>query len=202
LSAEQTLNNAQLALAQAQTKLAGTVITAPIDGKVLSVGGAIGSRVSVGGTGFIVLGQVATLAVSAQFTEADVGRLAIDQVASITLPDRLDPVSGKVLEIDPAGTISNRLVRYGVVIAFDQEPDNLLLGESVSALVTTDSRANVLYVASAAVTANGPDTGTVTVQTVKGNEVRTVGFGLRGDQYTEITSGLTEGEVVVLPANA
>jgi hypothetical protein len=86
---------------------------------VLSVGGAVGSRASAGGTGFIVLGDLSTLGVSRQFTEADIGRLAVGQVAAVTLPGR-DPIPGKVSQIDPAGTITNRLVRYGVVIAFDR----------------------------------------------------------------------------------
>ena len=138
---------------------------------------------------------------AAQFTEADVGQLAIGQTAAITVPDTLDPVAGKVSQIDPAGTISNRLVRYRVLIAFDKVPADVLLGESVSVLVTTVARPDVLYVPSAAVTPAGPTTGTVVVRSGGHDETRTVSLGLRGDEDTEITSGLTEGEVVVLAAS-
>ena len=42
LSAQQRLNNAKLSLVQANAKLAGTVITAPVAGKVLAVNGTVG----------------------------------------------------------------------------------------------------------------------------------------------------------------
>jgi multidrug efflux pump subunit AcrA (membrane-fusion protein) len=158
----------------------------------------VGQRVQAGGTGFVVLGDVALLTAVAQFTEADVGRLVVGQPALITLPDRTDQYPGKVSQIDPAGTVSNRLVRYGVVIAFDAVPAGLLLGESATVLVTTASADNVLYVASAAVVGVTADTGQVTARTNGRDEVRTVRIGLRGDQYTEIVDGLAEGDVVVL----
>jgi multidrug efflux pump subunit AcrA (membrane-fusion protein) len=201
LSAEMQLNNAELALLQARERLAGTVITAPIGGRVLSVGGKVGSKASPGGTGFVVLGDVSTLAIKAQFSEADVGRLAIGQVAAITLPNRADPLPGKVSQIDPAGTVSSRLVRYGVIIAFDAVPVDLLLGQSATVMVTTAAVDNVLYVSSSAVSNVDAGAGTVTVRSAGHDETRTVKLGLRGDQYTEVTSGVTEGDVIVLPSS-
>ena len=85
-------------------------------------------------------------AVAAQFSEADVGRLAVGQIASITLPDGATSCAGKVSQIDPAGTVTNRLVRYGVVIAFDAVPADLLLGQSATVTVTTAGAEDVLYV--------------------------------------------------------
>ena len=202
LSTQQQLNNAQLALRQAQAKLAGTVITAPIAGRVLSVGGKVGNTASPGGTGFVVLGDIANLAVSAKFSEADVGRLAVGQVASITLPNSSTPLPGKVSQIDPAGTVSNRLVRYGVIIAFDAVPADLLIGESATVLVTTAAATNVLFVASAAVTEVANGAGMVTVRAKGHDEQRKVTIGLRGDQYTEVTSGVAVGDQVVLPSAA
>jgi HlyD family secretion protein len=198
LAAQQQLNNAKLALTQANARLAGTVITAPSACRVLSVAGTVGQRVSAGGTGFIVLGDVSTLTVVAQFTEADVGRLAVGQPATITLPDRSDPLAGTVSQIDPAGTVTSRLVRYGVAVAFDVAPADLLLGQSATVMVTTASAPDVLYLPSSAVAESGAGTGQVTVRVAGHDEVRTVQIGLRGDQYTEITDGLAEGDIVVL----
>jgi len=192
-SAQQQLNNAQLAVRQAQQRLAGTVLVAPIAGKVLSVGGTVGSQERPGGTGFIVLGDVHDTAVQAQFSEADVAHLAVGQPATITLPNRTDPLSGKVSQTSPAGTVSGRLVRYGVLIAFDAVPDDLLFGQSASVQVTTARADGVLRVPTSAVTG-----GTVTVRAGGRDQRRTVEIGLRGDQYTEIKSGLSEGEQVVL----
>lgn len=198
LQAQQQYNNAELAVIRAQTQLTGTVLKAPIAGRVLSVGGKVGSTAG-GGSAFIELGDITDLTVRAEFSEADVGRLAVGQVASIALPHVDKPVSGKVSQIDPAATVSNRLVRYGVTITFDQVPADLLLGQSATVTVTTASVDNVLYVTSAAVTGVEEGDGTVTVQTPAGDESRAVTIGLRGDQYTEVTSGLVEGDIVVLP---
>ena len=111
MAAQQQLNNAKLALLQAKAKLAGTTISAPIAGRVLSVGGKVGAKASPGGTGFVVLADVTSLTVKAQFSEADVGRLAVGQLSTITLPDRAKELPGKVSQIDPAGTVSGRLVK-------------------------------------------------------------------------------------------
>jgi len=192
-AAQQQFNNAQLALLQAQQRLAGCVLTAPIAGRVISIAGTVGSQARSGSNGFIVLGDVQDTEVQAQFSEADVASLAVGQPATITLPNRTEPVTGKVTLISPVGTASGRLVRYGVQIAFDTVPADLLFGQSAAVAVTTAQATGVLYVPSSAVTG-----GTVTVRAGGRDQRRTVVVGLRGDRYTEIRSGLDEGEQVVL----
>jgi multidrug efflux pump subunit AcrA (membrane-fusion protein) len=199
MSAEQQLTNAQLALRLAQDKLSGTTITAPVAGKVLSVAGTVGAQESPGGSGFIVLGEVADTAVRAEFSEADVAHLAIGQTATITLPNRGGAeFRGKVSQIDPAGTVSARLVRYGVMITFDEVPPDLLLGQSANVAVITASATDALYVPSTGVSSVDSGNGTVAVRSGTHDERRTVRIGLRGDQYTEIRSGLQEGDEVVV----
>jgi RND family efflux transporter MFP subunit len=197
LSAQQQVNNAELSLRMAQRRLSGTVIRAPIPGRVLSVGGTVGSGVSPGGTGFIVLGDVAGLSVRAEVSEADVGRLAVGQAASITLPNRADAVTGRVSQIDPTGTVSDRLVRYGALVAFDEASADVLLGQSATVAVTVASASDVLYVPTAAVADVSGETGTVTVRSGGREQVRSVRIGLRGERYTEIVDGLGEGDEVV-----
>jgi RND family efflux transporter MFP subunit len=200
MSAEQQLTNAKLALQLAQDKLAGTTITAPVAGKVLSVAGTVGAQQTPGGSGFIVLGGLTGIAVWAQFAEADVARLAVGQAATITLPNQAGKqVTGKVSQIDPAGTASGRLVRFGVEVAFDDVPTGLLLGQSANVAVVTASATGVLYALSTAVTGAQNGAGTVTVRSGGRNEQRAVRVGLRGDQYTEIQSGVSDGEELVVP---
>ena len=69
-------------------------------------------------------------------------------------------------------------------------------------LVTTASVDDVLYVSSAAVTGVANGAGTVTVRTSGHDETRPVTVGLRGDQYTEIVSGVSVGDQLVLPGAA
>lgn len=197
-SAEEQLNNAQLTLKQAQTKLAGTTITAPVAGKILSVGGVLGGTASVSSSGFIVLAGTSDVAVKAQFTEAEVAKLAVGQKVKITLPNRDDgELDGSVLQIDPAGTTSNKLVRYAALVTFDQAPAGLLYGQTANVAVITSSAENVLLVPATAVFDRKGSAGTVTVLSGGRSSRRTVQIGLRGDVSTEVRRGLAEGETVL-----
>ncbi|MDG6101127.1 HlyD family efflux transporter periplasmic adaptor subunit [Dactylosporangium aurantiacum] len=190
LSAQQRLNNAKLTLVQANAKLAGTVITAPVAGKILAVNGTVGSNA---GSSVITLAGTGDVVVKAQFTEAEVAHLKLDQVARITLPDNPGAkYDGKVIQIDPAGTVSNRLVRYAALIAFDKVPDTLLYGQSATVAVVTASADGVLSVPSTAV-----HDGKVVVRVNGRDEERAVETRLRGDVNTEITSGLAEGDEIL-----
>jgi HlyD family secretion protein len=201
LRAEQAVNNAELTLEQARAELAGTTIVAPSAGRVLSVDGSVGQNVSAGGSGFIVLAGVDSLAVEAEFSEADVANVAVGQPATVTLADHPGlTYEAKVTEIDPAGTTSSALVRYGVELDFTKAPSDLLLGQSAVAAVVTASAPNTLYVPSAALSNVQGSTATVTVRADGSDPTRTVGLGLAGGQGTQIISGLTAGDVVVVPA--
>jgi HlyD family secretion protein len=98
-----------------------------------------------------------------------------------------------VVQVDPTGTSDGTMVRYGVLLSFVDAPEDLLVGQSAAVRVTTGSKGSVLRVPSTAVHDVAGTTGTVS----KGGAAVPVGVGLRGDQYTEITSGLGEGDVVV-----
>jgi HlyD family secretion protein len=199
LRAEQAVNNAELTLEQAEAKLAGTTIVAPSAGRVLSVAGSVGQAASAGGAGFIVIGGVDSLAVEAQFSEADVAAVAVGQPATVTLADHPGVTyKATVTEVDPAGTASGQLVHYGVQLEFTQAPADLLLGQSAVAAVVTASAPDVLYVPNAALSNLTSDTATVKVRAVGGDVTRTVTVGLAGDQGTEIKSGLVAGDVIVV----
>jgi multidrug efflux pump subunit AcrA (membrane-fusion protein) len=199
MSAQQQLNNAELALSQAKQALAGTVITAPVAGRVLAVNGSVGGTETPGSTPFLSLGGASDTAVSASFTETDIAHLTVGQAAAITLPDKgTQSYTGRVSQVSPVGTASGTLVRYTVLVAFDQPPADLLYGQSANVAVTTASVSGVLYLPSTAVTGTGNDTGTVTVRTGGGEQRHTVHIGLRSDRYTEIRSGLDEGQTVVI----
>jgi multidrug efflux pump subunit AcrA (membrane-fusion protein) len=160
--------------------------------------GSVGATENPGSTAFVTVGSVADTQVKAQFSEADVARIAVGQAATITLKNSTGTLTGKVSSVDPAGTASNNLVRYSVMIGFDTAPANLLYGQSANVTVTTAAAAGVLYVPTSAVRDVHDGTGTVTVRTDGHDTARTVKIGLRGDQYTEVTSGVAEGEQVVI----
>ncbi|MEV0902002.1 efflux RND transporter periplasmic adaptor subunit [Actinoplanes sp. NPDC049802] len=192
LSAQQRVNAAEVTLEEAEEALDGATITAPIAGKVISVSGKVGSSARSGST-FITLADVYDMQISADFPEADADRLAVGQKAVITLADRAGETFGAtVVQVDPVGTSDGTLTRFGVVLSFDDAPDELLVGQSANVRVTTGSKENVLRVPSTAVHDVSGENGTV----LTGGVATPVELGLRGDQYTEIVSGLAEGDAV------
>jgi multidrug efflux pump subunit AcrA (membrane-fusion protein) len=199
LRAQQAVNNDELTLEQAQDKLDGTSIVAPSSGRILSVAGAVGDSVSAGGSGFIVISGTSDLAVTAEFSEADVAAVKVGQQATATLANHPDKkYAATVTQIDPAGVTSGSLVRYGVELTFSSVPADLLLGQSADVAVTTASATGVLYVPAAAVSKETAGQGTVLVHTADGDLRYTVTTGLQGDQGVEIKSGLTAGLTVVI----
>jgi multidrug efflux pump subunit AcrA (membrane-fusion protein) len=196
-TAQERVNQARAALAEAKIALAGTTITAPIAGTIMTVAGQVGSQVSKGST-FVTLADTYTMQVSASFPEADAGSLATGQSATVTLADRVgDEFAAKVAQVDPVGTSDGTLVTYGVLLSFTQQPADLLVGQSASVEVHTGEVASTLRVPSTAVHDVSATQGTVLVRAAGRSTQREVEVGLRGDQYTQITKGLTAGETVV-----
>ncbi len=193
LSAEQRVTQATTTLENAEEALAGTSIKAPIPGRVLTVSGKVGTQVGAG-SAFLTLADVYDMQISADFPEADADRLAVRQKAVVTLADRAGTdFKATVVQVDPVGTSDGTMVRYGVLLAFDTSPKDLLVGQSASVRVTTGSKEEVLRVPSTAVHDVAGAAGTA----LRGGTQVKVVVGLRGDQYTEITSGLAEGDQVV-----
>lgn len=195
-SAQTNVNKAQLTLDKARRVLSGTAITAPVAGKILKVSGKAGD--SVGTSTFITLGVVEKMMVEAAFAEADAVSLAVGQPAQATLsshPGQTFPVT--VTQVAALGTVSNRLVRYTVLLAFDSPPADLLIGQSATAQVVVQRAANVLNLPQSAVKMTGADKGEVRLPD---GSIRSVGVGLRGDGFAEITNGLAEGDKVRLNA--
>jgi RND family efflux transporter MFP subunit len=195
-SAQTAVNKAQLALDKARRVLTGTTISAPVAGKVLKVGGRAGD--SVGMATFITLGVVEKMMVEAAFAEADAVSLAVGQKAEVTLSSHSGqsyPVT--ITQVAALGTVSNRLVRYTVLLAFDEPPADLLIGQSATAHVVLQRAPNVLRLPQSAVKMTGTDRGEVRLAD---GTLRPVGVGLRGDGFAEITTGLAEGDTVRLNA--
>lgn len=191
---------AELALKQAQDALAATTLTAPGDGTITSVTGAVGQKVGSNATsGFVVVTDLKNLVVHANVSESDVSKLKGDQVATVTVNAMAtQPIQAKVVQVDLTPTTSNNVVQYGVTLSLTAPPEGLRPGQSASVEITVSQASNVLAVPAAAVQTVENQS---TVQTLEnGQETRkTVEVGVRGDQYVEIKSGLTAGEEVVLP---
>jgi multidrug efflux pump subunit AcrA (membrane-fusion protein) len=116
----------------------------------------------------------------------------------VTFPAAGAAVTGKVTQISLSSITSNNVIQYPVTVTLQNVPDTVRLGASATVSITTGSVDDALYVPSGAVTSVGR-THTVTVVRDGTESVVQVRIGLVGDRGTQIVSGLSAGDVVVLP---
>jgi len=214
-SADAQIASAEVQVEQAQTTLDQTTLRAPIGGTVVSISGTVGGSSTAGAasssatsstsssstssttTGFIVLSDLSELEVSTYVAEADAGNVEVGQHATVTFPALNETAAGTLASIDLMSTVSNNVVEYGVTVTLDDPSSGLRLGQTASVSITVGSKADVLYVPSSAITKVG-NLSTVVVRKDGGDTTTRVETGLVGDNGTEITSGLSEGDAVVL----
>jgi HlyD family secretion protein len=160
-----------------------------------------GSGNGTGGSSpLIVLNNLDTFQLVVPFEESDAARIAVNQQVEVTVdavPDLRAPAT--VLAIAPTGTPSNGIVEYNATIVLREGDPRLRDGQTALADVITESVDNVLRVPSAAVRREGSST-LVDVRGEDGQPVATpFDAGAVGDEYTQVLSGLREGQELLLP---
>jgi multidrug efflux pump subunit AcrA (membrane-fusion protein) len=140
------------------------------------------------------------LQVTTMVAEADAAKVQVGQKATVSFSALGTSASGSVTAIDLTQTITNNVVEYGVTVLLDAAPAGVRLGQTSSVSIVTATRDNALSVPSSAITKTGP-VSTVTLRRDGQDVVTTVQTGLVGDSGTEITSGLSEGDQVVISSS-
>jgi multidrug efflux pump subunit AcrA (membrane-fusion protein) len=218
LSAQASLAGAQVALQTAQQNVTNTTLVAPMDGVVNSINGVVG-EVAITGSGttseapgsqaplptsaasssFMVIGNISGLEVVIPFAESDASKLAVNQDTQVTF-DAVPSltISGHVVAVASAATVQSGVVNYYATVALNQTNVALKQGMTSNATVTVSKATNAVVVPNLAVTRLA---GQAYVNVyVGGKEVQTaIQTGVVGDQFTEITGGLSEGAEVVIP---
>ncbi|WP_435297302.1 efflux RND transporter periplasmic adaptor subunit [Streptomyces sp. YPW6] len=151
--------------------------------------------------GFVVVSDLGHFQLTAQVNEADAALVKTGQAAEITVSADQTSVEGKVATVDLVPTDAAGVKQYGVRVSMDTTPKGLRPGQSASVTISVAAVHDVLAVPAAAVKGTG-SSASVTVER-DGRQVPVeVRVGVRGDARAEITSGLKEGDVVVLPSVA
>ncbi len=209
-SQRRIISQKEESLVDLERDLARHYIHAPIDGTTVKVNIREGDTVSSGSVlaSLIADGKIAEISLN----EIDAAKVGVGQKATLevdALPDL--NFTGTVIEVDPVGTVTQGVVSYGVKIVFDVDDERMRPSMSVTAEIITDARNGVLVAPNSAIKSQS---GSYYVELVgdsdkfsggdltrtaleKEPEAREVELGLRGDLYTEISSGLKEGDVIV-----
>jgi HlyD family secretion protein len=197
---DQEINVKQAAssLQEAKDKLTDYTIRAPFPGVLAKINVKIGDSISVNTVAATLITRQRLAEIS--LNEVDVAKIKIGQKVNITF-DAIENlnIAGMITEIDSIGTITQGVVNYGVKIGFDTQDDRVKPGMSVSAVIITDVKQNVLFVPNSAVKEQN---GTAYVEMyVSENGVpreQAVRIGLANDTITEIVSGVNNGNQVVI----
>jgi HlyD family secretion protein len=195
---EARLEQARLSLRQAEENLADATLIAPFDGLITAVNLNVGEQAS----GVAVqLVDINSYEVILTVDEVDIGAVSIGQPAEVTLeawPDGV--IVAEVVSIAPQAVHgANGIVSYEVYLALGETDRPLLVGMTADASLVTAQRENVLLVPNQAISANR-QTGTYTVNLVNGDVTETVEvtIGLRDEGFTQITSGVSEGDQLLI----
>jgi HlyD family secretion protein len=155
---------------------------------------------SRGQSTFITLGNVNTFQVVVPFEESDASKVQPNQEVEATFDAVPDLVKrGTVLAKAPAGTDISGVTNYYATIVLSEGDPRLRDGMTAEAKVLTSKKENVLTVPNNAVINQGGKT-FVSVPGPDGTPQQ-VPFqaGVVGDDRTEVLSGLTEGQEILLP---
>ena len=220
------LEQADQDLEAAQADVAATTLKAPIAGTITAINGTVGSVAgssssssssgtgtgtgtsgstsgstgtttgTTASTGFVDISDLKSLQVVAAFPEADATKIKVKQTATVTL--NASPgtnLSATLTSVSPTPTTTNGVVSYSATFTLAKVPAEARIGQTANVSVQTAKASNVLYVPSTAIVTSGT---TNTVTLANGGGTREVQIGVRGDSFTEVKSGLEEGEQVEL----
>jgi HlyD family secretion protein len=215
------------ALQSAQIDLNNTNIKAPVDGVVVSRNVDVGQTVAASlaaPTLFLIAQDLTKMQVDTNVSEADVGRVRVNQLATFTVdayPGRV--FRGNVTSVRQAPINVQNVITYDAVIGVANRDLKLFPGMTANVKILVNQRLNVLKVPNAALryhpaaasettTSDGgkdPRKGAALEKAVwildKDNKPRrvTVTTGESDGTFTEVTSdGLKDGDRVVLAALA
>ena len=206
------VEQAENTLSEAKAKLNDYFVRAPFAGVIAEVNAEKGDSVSSGTTLATLITKQRIAEIS--LNEVDVAKVKTGQKVNLTF-DAIEglEITGQVAEIDSIGTVTQGVVNYNVKIVFDTQDERIKPGMSVSASIITDVKQNVLLVPNSAIksqgnvyyveTLSGATPTSQTTANVSGITSNTapnqqqIEIGSANDSYTEVTSGLKEGDTII-----
>jgi HlyD family secretion protein len=148
----------------------------------------------------MVIGNVNAMEVVVPFAESDASRVAFNQDAQVTF-DAVPSltISGHVIAVASAASVSSGVVNYYASISLNQTDKSLKQGMTANATVVVSKSANALTVPNLAISHSGGQAFVLVY--AGGQQTQTaIETGVVGDQFTEVTGGLNDGEQIVVPS--
>lgn len=197
--AEVAIQQAQVQVDEAALALQQKKLTAPFDGMVTAVNVEQGTLVAPG-VPVLELVDVSPLRLTVQVDEIDIRQIREDMAAQVEL-DALPGVAfPAVLEkIALVGSSEDGIISYDVRLALDSPDPRIRVGMTAEAAIVVQERRGVLLVPNLYIRLDRDDRAFVNVMQPDGSfdEVE-ITLGLRGQDESEVVSGLQAGEILVI----
>jgi HlyD family secretion protein len=205
---EAQVAQAKAALENAEEDLRNSTIISPIDGLVLSrdvnVGDAVSSILVLGSQATLImtLGDISEVYVQGKVDEADIGKVYLNQPARIVVESFKDKkFTGKVTRISPYGKEKDNVTTFEVRVSISNPGGELKANMSANAEVILEEKKNVLMAPEASLIYDKDRNASVELpdpHAENGRKRIPVKLGISNGVKTEIISGLTEKQQVVL----
>lgn len=213
-----SLKQRENALRDAQEKLSDYYLYSPFSGIITKMNAKKGDTISANSVVAVLVSPQRMAEIT--LNEVDVSKVKIGQKAVLTF-DAIPELSitGHVAEIDAIGTQSQGVVSYNIKISFDTQDDRIKPGMTVTANIITDVKPEAIAIPNSALISQNnsyfveiPAIDKQDNQNVNQNLSRQssssitlknpprrqqVEIGIANDEYTEIISGLKDGDIII-----
>ena len=204
-SASESLRSAEISMQNLQDAMNNYTITAPISGTIIEKDAKVGDAVKAGDTLCIVY-DLSYLEMSINVDELQISSISVGQKVQITadaVPDKT--YVGTVTRVSMKGTSNGGTTTYPVTIRID-DTDGLRPGMNANAEIVVAEANNALVVPNAAVvrgsyvlvTKDSPSAANAdtAMEAPEGFVYVPVKTGVSDDDYTQIVSGIQEGDTI------
>lgn len=204
-SASESLRSAEISMQNLQDAMNNYTITAPISGTIIEKDAKVGDAVKAGDTLCIVY-DLSYLEMSINVDELQISSISVGQKVQITadaVPDKT--YVGTVTRVSMKGASNGGTTTYPVSIRID-DTDGLRPGMNANAEIVVAKADNALVVPNAAVvrgsyvlvTKDSPSAANAdtAMEAPEGFVYVPVKTGVSDDDYTQIVSGIQEGDTI------
>lgn len=206
---ENDIKLAEKNLADKEETLSKSTITTPISGIVTTLNVKNGEIVTNEKL-IATITDTAKMQVTLAVDELDINKVQVGQTAAVKIDDiENKKFTGTVESIAQSGTTTNNVTTYDVIVTISN-PENVKIGMNANVTIAVQSKANVLTVpVETIIEKNGkkyvmvqdaqksPSSNKKASNNTTPGKLVEVKTGLKNKTLIEITSGVTEGQVVM-----
>ena len=222
-NAEFNYDTAVSQLNEAESDVAETVITAPMDGIVVGEPKSVGTMAVQGHNNPTVIMYIADTSqkqILAKIDETDIGQIQVGQTATFTVDTYMDKTFtarvSKISQTDTSNTwnttgtssttssssSSGSVIYYYVTLDVDDPNDELRIGMTARVDINTSEKENAMVVPIAALKTNDKGSYVLRVNSAGHTEQVPVTTGIYSDEFVEILSGLDVGDKISITYTA